>query len=173
MRALARIGVVLAGYAGAFLIAWAITAAYVASTSGPDRQAYGMMYAFGDDLLFLAVFTMAGVPATGAALYFLRPYAWFWRALSAAALTVAITGLAIVIDYVAARMATTLSVIYILAPLAPLRILAAPLFGLLFFVSTLFAPKRMFRMGLGVAALSEAVIFACGALQWLQSRGGR
>ena len=66
-----KVGLVAAGYVVALLIASAGVALYVASTSGPDRKTYGGMYAFGDSLLFLAVFALAAAPATGAALYFL------------------------------------------------------------------------------------------------------
>ncbi len=65
-----KVAAVLGGYVVAFLIASAVVAVYVAATSGADRQAYGAMYAFGDSLLFLAVFGVAAVPATAAALFF-------------------------------------------------------------------------------------------------------
>ena len=40
MRAPAKVGLVAAGYVGAFLVASAVVAIYIASTSGPDRQTY-------------------------------------------------------------------------------------------------------------------------------------
>jgi len=104
-RAAVKIGLVLAGYAGAVLVAAAVVAMYVASTSGPDRQLYGAMYDFGDGLLFLAVFGAAAVLPTGAALFFLRPYRSFWRVISVAALAVAATGLAALVTYLAGRTA--------------------------------------------------------------------
>ena len=84
------------GYVLALLVAWAIVTTYIALTDGPDRQASGGMYAFGDSLLFLALFGVAAVPATGAALYFVRPFHAFWRALSVAALAITATGVAAV-----------------------------------------------------------------------------
>jgi hypothetical protein len=121
VRGPVKIGLVGIGYVGAFLVASAIVASYVASTSGPDRQNYGAMFAFGDDVLFLAVFGVASVPPTGAALFFLRPYRSFWRALSIAALAIAATGLAAFIDYLAARTAEAGSVLHVLSGLAVLR----------------------------------------------------
>src|SRR5262249_5052254 len=70
MRPLAKVGLVGAGYVGAFAIASAVVTAYVASTSRPDRQNYGAMVDFGDSLLFLAVLGVAAVVPTGTALFF-------------------------------------------------------------------------------------------------------
>src|SRR5207245_11279463 len=75
MRPLVKVGLVGAGYIGAFALASAVVTAYVAATSGPDRQNYGAMFAFGDDLLFLGVFGVAAVVPSGAALFFLSPIA--------------------------------------------------------------------------------------------------
>jgi hypothetical protein len=52
---------------------------YAAGTIGPDRQTSSGMVAFGDSILFLSVFAVTAIPATGAALFFLRPYPLFWR----------------------------------------------------------------------------------------------
>src|SRR5438045_8405183 len=73
MRPIAKAGIVAGGYVAAFAVARLVVSIYVASTSGPDRQTYGAMFGFGDMLLFLAVFGLAAVPATAAALFFLRP----------------------------------------------------------------------------------------------------
>src|SRR5215468_8072507 len=81
MRAAAKVGLVAAGYVGALVIASVVVVVYVASTSGPDRQTSAAMYDFGDSLLFLAVFVAAALPATAAALFFLRPHRSFWLAL--------------------------------------------------------------------------------------------
>ncbi len=51
--------------------------------------------------------------------------------------------------------------------LAPLRIVVAPLFALMFFVSALFAPARGFRVALFVAALVEAAVSLFFAVSWL------
>src|SRR5436309_3778032 len=67
MRPLVKVGLVGAGYIGAFTLASAVVTAYVAATIGPDRQNYGAMFAFGDDLLFLGVFGVAAVVARSAA----------------------------------------------------------------------------------------------------------
>src|SRR5258708_40332625 len=99
MRASVKVGLIAAGYVGAFLVACAVLAIYVASTSGPGRQASSGMYAFGDSLLFLAGFGGAAVPATSAALFFLSAYRSFWLALSSAALAIPATRVAAFLGY--------------------------------------------------------------------------
>ena len=155
-----------AGYVVALLIASAGVALYVASTSGPDRKTYGGMYAFGDSLLFLAVFALAAAPATGAALYFLSSEPHFWRARSVGALAIAATGLAALIVRVAVRTAGAGSVLLAWSGLAVLRILAAPLLALGFVLCALFAPSRSSRIALVVATALEAAVFVYLVVVW-------
>lgn len=93
MKAFVKSGVVLAGYVAAVLVASAAVAVRVAYTSGPDAQASAGMYAFGDGLLFIAVFSTVAIFPTGLALFFLRPYRWFWIAHSIIALMIAGTAI--------------------------------------------------------------------------------
>ena len=171
MRPVAKAGLVVAGYIAAFALASAVLAIYVTVTNSPDRQSSGGMSAFGDSLFFLAVFGVAAVPATCAALFFLRPYRLFWLVLSVAAVGIAITGLAAFIDYIAARTAGASSILHDWSGLAVLRILAAPLFAMAFFLSGVFAPNRSFRIALLIAAASDAAVFACIAFIWFHSSG--
>ncbi len=151
---------ILGGYVLAFLIACAVVAIYVAATSGADRQTYAAMYDFGDSLLFLAVFGVAAVPATAAALFFLRPCRSFWLVLSIVALVLALTGVAACVEFLAARTAFRAgSTPSPWSGLAVLRILVAPLFSLAFLLSGLFAPSRFARIALIVATVVEAAIF--------------
>jgi len=166
MRPPAKVGLVVAGYVVAFLVAFAVVAIHVAATSGPDRQVYGAMYGFGDDLLFLAVFGVAAVPPTAAALFFLRSYRSFWLVLSVVALAIATTGLVALIDYIAPRTADTGSILHTWSALAGLRILSAPLFVLAFLLAGLFAPNRSSRIALLVATATEAAVFAYVAFVW-------
>jgi hypothetical protein len=93
IKALVKFGVVLAGYVAAVLVASAAVAVRVANTSGPDADASAGMYAFGDGLLFIAVFSAVGLFPTGLALWFLRPYRWCWVVLSIGAVTITATAL--------------------------------------------------------------------------------
>lgn len=120
MRSWVKVSLVGAGYVAAFLIASAVAAAWAAVTSGSDG-----MVAFGESLLFLGVFGVAAVPATGAALFFLRPYPAFWRALAVIAMCIAATGAAAVIIFIVGRSAVV-SALAIWAAFAVIRILIAP-----------------------------------------------
>src|SRR4030095_1382513 len=92
MKPSLKVSVIAGGYIAALLMAFAAVALHIATTSGPDAQASSGMYAFGDALLFVAVFAACALVPTGAALFFLRPYRHFWTVLSALGLAVAVTG---------------------------------------------------------------------------------
>ena len=156
MRAPVKIGLVVAGYVGAFMAATAVVAIHVAVTS-QDRQGSDGMYAFGDSLFFLAAFGLASIPATGAGLFFLRPYPAFWRRFSTAALIIAATAQAALIIHLVAQSADAHSAFYAWSAFAILRIIVAPLFALGFLLATIFAPNRSARIALLVATLLEAV----------------
>ena len=167
MRAAARVGLVVAGYVAAVLVALASVAVNAATTAGPDRQASSGMSAFSDTLLFLAVFGVAAVPPTGAALFFLRPYPSFWRGLAVVAVAIATTGIAAGFVCLAAQAADAGSGIQAWSFYALLRILAAPLFALAFLVGGVFSPHRRARIALGAATFSETVVFMCLIVSWL------
>jgi hypothetical protein len=158
MRPFAKAGFVAIGYIAAFAIAWLIVGIYVAATSSPDRQ--GGMSAFGDSLLFFAVFGLAAVPATGAALFFLRTRPAFWVTLSVLSLAVASTNLAACLTYVAPTAFDSGPLLHSWSALATLRILVAPLFALFFLLSGLFAPNRSARISLLAASTIEVAVFA-------------
>jgi hypothetical protein len=160
-----KAGLVVAGYGVAFIFAFAVVAFYAAYISGPDMGSSGM-YAFGDGVLFLAVFAVAAILPTGAALFFLRSSRIFWIVLSVMAPTMAATGLAAFVIYFAERGAESSSVLHAWSALAVLRILIAPLFGLTFFLCALFAPNRFSRIAPLVAAGIEAMVFVCVGLIW-------
>jgi hypothetical protein len=88
--------------------------------------------------------------------------------LSFVALGIAATGLAAFIAYVASRTADAGSVLHTWSAPASLRILGAPLFGLAFLLSGLFAPNRASRIVLLVATAIEAAVFAYVAFTWLR-----
>jgi len=103
MKQFLKVAVVAGGYIAAFLMASAAVAIRVANTSGPDAQASSGMYAFGDALLFVAVFGVSALVPTGAALFFLRPYRHFWTVLSALGLAVASKGVTAAILFAVMR----------------------------------------------------------------------
>jgi hypothetical protein len=161
-----KILLVVAGYAIALLIALGLTHAHQVATGGPAWQGYSGMLAFGDSVLFLGVFGLTAVPATGAALYFLRPVRRFWQIASITALAIAATGLAAFFGYLLFRSTQPASM---LVALSPIRILLAPLFGTAFFLGLLFAPSRPGRLAFLAATVIEAVVFISVAFIWWRS----
>lgn len=162
MKSSHKIILVVAGYLAACVIASVVVSLYVAATNGPDRQTYGAMYDFGDSLLFLGVFALAAIPASGAALFFLRPFHTLWRIASVGALVIATTGLAALAAFLvppSARLNTWLE-------LSPLRIFLAPPLAIIFFLSLVFAPTRATRLAFLCASAIEVVVFVWVALIW-------
>ena len=166
MSRTAKLLLVVAGYAIALLVALGATQAHQVATSGLAWQGYSGMLAFGDSVLFLGVFGLTAVPATGAALYFLRPVRLFWQIASITALAIAATGLAAFFGYLLFRSTQPASM---LVALSPIRILLAPLFGTAFLLGLLFAPSRPGRLAFLAATVIEAVVFISVAFIWWRS----
>jgi hypothetical protein len=168
MKALVKFGVVLAGYVAAVLAASAAVAVRVANTSGPDAQASAGMYAFGDGMLFVAVFSAVALFPTGLALWFLRPYRWFWTVLSSTALAVAITGIPAAALCVLERFLAIPreSVLEYLAALSFLRTIVSPPLVAAFVVAGVIAPTWRSRWVLLAAAGIEGAVAVYAVFQW-------
>src|SRR4030095_1207550 len=132
-----KLSLVAGGYLLAVLVAIAAVFLRVALTSDPNAQASSGMYAFGDSLLFIAVFSVAAVPPTGAALYFLRPYRAFWNVFSWLGVTVAVTGIVAAALFQCGRHAAEPSPLAALTSLSMLRLLIAPPLAMGFLLSAL------------------------------------
>jgi hypothetical protein len=168
MKPVAKAGVVLAGYIAAFLVASLVLKVYIAATDTPDRVSSGGMWAFGDGMLFLGVLALAAVPATGAALYWLRASATFWTSLSIASLVIAATSLAAFLIY-ATQARSGPTPMNMLPAYAVLRLLVAPLFAGLFCLAALFAPYRTARLRLFAAGAIELISIGLIAMTWIRS----
>jgi hypothetical protein len=167
MKRSTKVVLVIGGYLLAILVACVVVSIYVSATSGPDRQGADGMYAFGDSMVFLAAFGLASIPATCAALYFLRAAPRFWSVLSVVALAIAVTGLAAAFIYFSPPAAAAHSALHTFAMLTPIRILIAPLFILAFLLAGLFAPARSPRLALLLAMAIEATVFVFVVYKWL------
>ena len=166
MRPALRIGLVAAGYVGAFVVASTVVVIRVASTSGPVAQASSGMYAFGDSVLFIAVFGLLALVPTGVALYFLRPYRRLWVVLSVLALSVAFTGAAAACLYAFGRNAVAPSPRATWAAFSVLRILLAPVVAPALLVTALFSPYRFARLALLTATATEMAVVAYAGAVW-------
>jgi hypothetical protein len=165
MRPLFKGGLVACGYIAAVLLASAAVAIRIATTSGPEAQASSGMHAFGDALLFTAVFGVGALVPTGALLVFLRPYRRFWTALASLVLTVAITGVTAVVLFAVGRQSGP-SPLATWAGLSVLRILVAPLLALAFLVCAVLSPHRSPRLTLLAGAALETAVSAYGGFVW-------
>ena len=168
-RPATKFGIVVAGYIIAFAIAALALRIYIAATAGPDRISSGGMYAFGDSVMFLGVFGVAAIPATAAALYFLRPRRGVWLVLSFGSVVIAATAVATLTLSIASRSANASAIIQSWAMLVPLRVLAAPLFALFFLLAGVFAPTRSARICLLGASATEMVAFVSVVFAWWHS----
>ena len=167
LRPGAKAGLVVGGYAAALAVAWLVVTIYQAATSGADRQNYDMMFACGDSLLFLAVFGLAAVPATAAALFLLKPRAAFWRVLAVASLAIAATAVAGLVGHFASAGFGSSSSLRTWSAFGTLRIFFSPLFAIFFLLAGLIAPIRPARISLLIAAMVEAAVFVCVFVTWL------
>jgi hypothetical protein len=165
MKTALKVGGVAGGYIVAFLAAAAAVTIRLASTSGPDAQASSGMYAFGDAVLFVAVFGVVALVPTAVLLFFLRPYRRVWTVLSTFGLCVAVTGLAAVALFAFGRSAGP-SPIATLAALSVLRILIAPLLALAFLMCTVFSPYRFPRLALLATTAVEVAVSAYAGFVW-------
>ncbi len=168
MSRFVKFSVVLAGYTAAALAAGAALEIRLLNTQGPDVDASAGMYAFGDVMLFLAVFAFAALFPTGLALYLLRACRWIWTALAIAAPAIAVTGALAAAIYVlaACQALPPQSPLMIWAGLAVLRMLAAPPLAAAFVLSALIAPNRTSRWSLLAAAAIEGAVAAYAFLHW-------
>jgi hypothetical protein len=166
MNGPAKAGIVLGGYAAAAFLAFAVV--YVWSELRPDRDTSSGMAAFGDAIFVFGLFAVGSVPATCAALYFLRPYPVFWRFLSFAGVALSLSGAAAAICFFVSRRALQGSALAMWGAFAVLRILSAPLFALALFAACAFAPDRPARRTLLIASLIESAAFgSVVVIAWL------
>lgn len=163
----AKLLLVGSGYAVALVTATAVVHAWQLRTSGPDAQAMAGMYAFGDLLLFLGVFSAVGSVPTALALWFLRPFDVFWRALSTLSLAIAATCLVAAATYAMGRSPEYARYVGDWPGFAVLRLLVAPLFGGAFVLGGLLAPSRRPRLALLAAGALESAVSLCVAFVWM------
>ena len=153
------------GYAAALVVAVAAVTARVLLQPDEDGSASGGMTAFGDALCFLGVFGTAAVPATVAALVFLRARPLFWQIASLLALAGSVTGMAALYALLTSHSAAPPPGAWSL--LAPLRLVLAPLFALATLLAALLSPLRRCRHVLLACTAAEAVVLAWALLFWL------
>jgi len=162
----ARVGLIIAGYAAAILVALLVVRIYMGLTSGPARDASAGMFAFGDMLAFLAAFGLAAVPATVGALFLLRSRPGFWMPLAIVALLLAATSVAALFIHLGETFPGPGAPQRAWPAYATLRLLLAPLCALAFLLAGILAPVRRARLALLAAAALEIAVLTAVALTW-------
>jgi hypothetical protein len=168
IRALAKCGVVLAGFVAAALIANAAVNARDLRLSAQAQDAPGM-FAWGDLILFLEAFGLGAIIPTVLALYFLRPIKQFWTVFSITAIAFAVTGLgAALVVALTAQLdhEPTQSFVRLLPAIGGLREMMSPAAGVIFVLATLTAPTRRSRLVLLAAAVIESPIGLYSFFRW-------
>lgn len=171
MKPSSRILPIVAGYVAALVLAIAVVGVNFALKRGQDNQASSGMSAFGDAILFLGVFGLAAIPATGAGLFLLRPHGQFWRAASVVAVAIAATGIAALVDYLVSGTSNGGSLRGTWSILSPLRLLLAPAFAVVLSLAGVFSPGRAARRALLGASVIEFTIFVWAVLKFLHLPG--
>jgi len=164
MNKFKRIGLVLAGYAVALGLAYAVVYIRDLLTAGTDAQASQGMYAGGDFMLFVAAFSVAAFVPTGLGLYYLRPYPMVWTGLSVLVLAMAITGpLGAFLSAWAPTFADRGSAWGMAGGLGFLRTMGAPLLAMAFLTCAVLAPSKRPRqamlMAMGLECAASAYFF--------------
>jgi hypothetical protein len=150
LPAMAKAGLVLGGYLAAAALAFGAVVVHVGMTV--DYDASSGMYAFGDLLLFIAVFGATSIVPTGLALFFLRGTRVFWILLAGVALAMAATTLGVTIVSMVAPQSSSLW-----ALLAFPRLFLSPFLAGAFGLASIAAPDRRARLCLLVAAGIECL----------------
>ena len=151
-----RLSEILTGYLIAFVLGVVAVALGTLFLGGPEARASAGMNAFGDLLLFLAVFAVTSIPSTLGALFALKPYRVFWLGLAAIAIMIAPTSGAAFVAWNADPQSTA-------AELGFLRILASPFSVVGCALAGAIAPNTGPRIALYTAGAIEALMF----LAWM------
>ncbi len=166
MNRLAKVGVVLGGYVIAY--GAAATSVYLSQERAKlvdPTQASGGMYAFGESILFVLVFSAIALIPTGLALYFLRPVRQFWHGLGITALAIALTApVAVALLILGSALfppgSHASDLWAMLEILSILRLFAVPLLAPGFVFASLFAPVPRSRRYLLAATVIEIGVVA-------------
>ena len=160
---------ILLGYAAAFGLALAAVAVRMALTDSPAAQASSGMLAFGDALLFLAVFGTLGLVPTFGAFLLLRRRPRFGAWLSAGGLLLAGTGLGALLLCLLATRGHRAPSLELLFFFAILRSLASPLAAAALGLATVIAPDHASRRRLLLAAAIEAPGLVYALAHWYRA----
>ena len=160
-----KLTLVLAGYAAALLVSFAVCYVLEKIFPGPDPS--GGMQAFGDMLRFLGLFGFLAILPTALGLYFLRPIEKFWIIFSYASLALALTAPLAALTF---NKRFVIPWAVIAGFLGLMEVLASPLLGLAFVICAWLAPFRRPRQLLLAASAIEFIVAGAAFLLLLLVR---
>ena len=163
---LKKAALVLAGYILALVLAFAAAHIQELWIQDDQVQASSGMWAFGDVILFVSVFSFTALFPTGLAVYFVHKSSVFWKVFAAVSVAIALTGLGagIMITLGSPTIGTNGRLIW-LEVFSILRICATPALAGAFALSALIAPDRV-RVFLVLAAAVESLAGILAFVHW-------
>jgi hypothetical protein len=150
-----KIGIVIAGYIIALIVAFVAVYIRELATQGTDAQASQGMFAFGETILFLVVLGVLALVPTALAFYFLRPLEKLWTGFAVLCLVFSIMGWIVLlanrlmeatVGYTSNPFAAFLSLA------AVLSIFGTPVFAVCFLILAIIAPSGRSRFLLLISA---------------------
>jgi hypothetical protein len=165
-----KLGVVLGGYALAFVVSCVAVAIYDRRFTPADNQTMGGMIAGGEMMYGGAVFVLIALVPTGLALWFLRRHRPSWALLTLGCLGFALLGLTAVFITFAPPAPPTRGALALLELFAVVQMLGSPLWIAAFGLFALLAPARDLRIRMLAAIAIEIVIAGCAFVHFVATR---
>ena len=165
-----KVGVVIAGYAAAFVAGGVAAWLYNARVSAQPFDTSGGMYAGGEMMCTLAAFLVVSLVPTLLALWFLRGHKRFWNAVAVASVAFAGAGQLAVLMPLALHNTPRHIAFLIVNLLGLAQLLGVPLWCGAFVLFAFLAPTPEARRKLIAAVAIEVVIGACALVHWFVPR---
>jgi hypothetical protein len=162
-----KLGIVLAGYALAFIASGAAVSIYDRQFTPADNNAMGGMIAAGGMMFGLGVFLFLSLAPTGLGLWFLRPSRRFWSGFSIVVLGFACAGLISAVAATFTRGASLSPWLQFLGIMGVMQMLSSPLWIGGFLLFSFLAPEHGPRARILVAMGIEVLVAGCAALYFL------
>lgn len=170
MSRMAKVWVVIGGYAAAILAGIAAGWFYNWRVASLPYDTSGGMYAAGEMMSSLAAFLVVALVPTLLALWFLRRHEGFWNAMSVASLAFAAVGLVAVLSPIVFPTAPRHVGSLVVELLRLAQLLGVPLWCLAFGLFSFMAPTHATRRVLVAATAIEIVIGVCAVVHWFVPR---
>ena len=170
MSRMAKVGVVMGGYAAAVLAGIVASWLYNARVGALPYDTSGGMYAAGEMMSSIAAFLVVALVPTLLALWFLRHHEGFWNTMSVASLAFAAVGLVAVLSPIVFPTPPRHVGSLVVELLRLAQLLGVPLWCLAFGLFAFLAPTRATRRVLVTATAIELVIGVCALVHWIVPR---